>query len=1035
MATRPVWEDETIFEINRLPSRAYAWAFADREAALASAGDPLESPWVRSLNGAWRFHLADNPFEAPADFAAPGFADRGWATLPVPSCWQMHGYGVPHYTNWRYPHPIDPPFVPDDNPTGCYRTTFEVPTDWAGRQTIIRFEGVDSAYHVYLNGVEIGYSQGSRNAAEFDLTPHLAAGENTLAVKVYKWSDGSYLEDQDMWRLSGIFRDVLLVSRAPLGIPDVRVDTTVDVVLETGALRVTCPGKPAATQLSAELLDAAGELVSTGVFADEVFEAEISNVRLWSAERPDRYTLLVTARDANGEIVEVVPQRIGFTRIERVPGNVLVNGKAIIFKGVNRHEFDCRTARVVDYATMVTDVLLMKRHNINAVRTSHYPPHPRFLEVCDRLGLYVIDEADLETHAYIMLEKSGEPHPDNPVTTPSWERACVDRAERMVARDRNHPSIIFWSLGNESWFGRNHRAMAEKIRTMDPRRMIHYEGEQTMEVSDIISTMYSSPAQLIGLCEEGKLSNWTGLALDAKDSEPFGHVLCEFAHAMGNGPGGLRDYVDLFYKYDRLQGGFIWEWIDHGIRQTDADGNAWYAYGGDFGEQPHDGNFVCDGLIFPNREPSPGLLEYKKVIEPVVIHAANLLDGEVLLESRYDVIDLSHLAVSWSLKADEETVAAGTFAAPAILPGQDGVVAIPLERPETLSPGTDYWLEVSLRLAEDAPWAEAGHEVAWQQFLMPWSAPFAERQLDADELSVADEGTRTVISRDSVACVFDTVRGRIATLASPDALILSNGPKFNIWRAPIDNEVRSGRMADKWHRGLLHVPFEKVVSRNSQQDAAGAWTFSTESHLRFANSIAGFDLQTVYTFRPDGWIGIRIAGDPVGDLPAQLPRLGLQMRLPMAFDHAAWYGRGPGEGYCDTKEAQRFGIYRMNAAAMSTPYVFPQENGNRTDVTWFSLLNAQGAGLLCVSDRMNVSVHRNTPEEIEAARHQHELKPRDEWILHLDYLQNGVGSAACGPELFEHHQLKPEPFTFSVFLRALKPTERDGDLAKHVPIG
>ena len=543
------WENPLMIGRNRLPARAYAFPFQDEASAVKY--DAANSSLVQSLNGVWKFHYAPSPAEAPGQFEAASFDVSGWDDLPVPSSWQMHGYGRPHYTNVQYPWPIDPPFVPSENPTGSYRRSFTIPAGWAGKQIILRFDGVDSAFHVWVNGKAVGFSKGSRLPAEFDITPQLAAGRpNSVAVRVYQWSDASYMEDQDMWWLSGIFRDVMLIAMDKDGISNLQIRTDLDAQYQDATVRVR-PMLQSDAQLEIKLLDAAGNTVAVkGVTraakSTADIELKISNPKKWTAENPNLYLLLATAKNDSGEVIQVVPQRIGFRKVKIDGQNLLVNGVRVMFKGVNRHEHHPQLGRAVPYETALKDVLLMKSHNINAVRTSHYPPHPKFLDLCDEYGLYVIDECDLETHGFMADAK-------NPTKDPKWEAACVDRMDRTVHRDINHASVILWSLGNEADFGPNLMKMAQHARKLDDRP-IHYEGDRSLEAADVLSMMYPSVDVLrqIGEARE-KLTHW-GFALEPVSYENKPMICCEYAHAMGNGPGGLKEYWEVFYNYPRLQG-------------------------------------------------------------------------------------------------------------------------------------------------------------------------------------------------------------------------------------------------------------------------------------------------------------------------------------------------------------------------------------------------------------------------------------------------------------------------------------------------
>ncbi|MEC0208818.1 glycoside hydrolase family 2 TIM barrel-domain containing protein, partial [Paenibacillus ehimensis] len=659
------WQNLNVLERNRLPARASFIPYGAADAALTY--DRGSSDRFMLLNGEWAFHYAARPEEAPASFYMPEFDDSGWDRLAVPSHWQLHGYGAPHYTDLYYPFPVRPPEVPADNPTGTYRRTFTLPESWLSRNVFLRFQGVDSAFHVWLNGSYVGYSQGSRLPSEFAIAPFVREGENVLAVQVYQWSDGSYLEDQDMWWLSGIFRDVALVAQPKTYIRDYTVVADLDEDGRNGLLDVRVKLAKERTMTGNVVLEwrltdgEQGTEAASGVCpvdgwsegGDEAaahFRAQLSGVRPWTAETPVLYDLLLTLKTADGETLEVVPTRVGFRRVEVQGGRLLVNGKPIRLRGVNRHDHHPERGRAVTLETMERDVVLMKRHNINAVRTAHYPNDPRFYDLCDRYGLYVMDETDLETHGFELVGDA-----DRLSNDPAWEKAYVERMQRMVGRDKNHPSILFWSLGNESGFGCNHEAMAAWCRSADPTRLIHYEGDREAKVCDVFSTMYSTVEKMIGFGQ--------------RDNEEEPHVLCEYAHAMGNGPGGLLEYEEAFRNYPRLAGGFVWEWIDHGLSRRTADGRTYYAYGGDYGDEPNNGNFVIDGLVMPDRTPSPGLLEYKKIIEPVTAEAFDAGQGTVTIRNRYDFRDLSHLQLVWTVSADGASLVSGCAPLPDVPPG------------------------------------------------------------------------------------------------------------------------------------------------------------------------------------------------------------------------------------------------------------------------------------------------------------------------------------------------------------------------------
>lgn len=1036
-AQRPDWEHPQLLHRSRLPARARFTAYPDETTARAGGS----SPWELSLDGLWRFHYALSPLEAPQDFAEAALDDSGWDLLPVPGHWQLHGYGRPQYTNVVYPFVIDPPRVPSENPTGSYRVRFDVPAAWAGRRQILRFDGVDSAFEVYLNGGYVGFSKGSRMVAEFDVTAHIRPGENLLAVRVYQWNDGSYLEDQDMWWLSGIFRDVTLLATPPVALWDAQIDPGLHEDGRHAALRVRATvtragGDQETYRLQMSLLDANGLPVSgieAGVEfgADEAatveLSAEIQSPHLWSADDPYLYTLLLTQRNDRGETVAVVPQKIGFRRVAIKGTQLLVNGRAIKLRGVNRHEFHPELGRAVPRATMLEDVLLMKRHNINTVRTSHYPPHPHFLDLCDAYGLYVIDEADLECHGLRYAQQPFFLSDD-----PEWRAAYVDRVERLVERDKNHACVILWSLGNESGFGANHEAVAAWVRHNHPGFLIHYEGDRYGKVSDLISQMYTSVPDVIefGRGEDavGTATSWSErVPLEDYVDKPF--FLCEYAHAMGNGPGGLTEYWDAFWHYDRLLGGCVWEWIDHGLAATTPDGRAYFAYGGDFGDQPNDDNFVCDGLLFPDRRPSPGLLETKKVLEPVRVEALEVgaAVARLRVHNRYDFLALDHLQLSWQVTEDGLGIAAGNLSLPEVQPGASATVEVPCFVPAPV-PGALYHLTLRFTLAQATSWADAGHEVAFAQLELGVFAPASPPPLTRDRLvslTAREQGSRLHIRGGEMEIVFDRARGVIDHWRVAGHTLFSAGPRLTIWRAPIDNEARGGgeTIEKEWRARFLHLAQHRLDGFAWAQLDETTLVVTVRSCLAPPVYEAAIDCLYQYTLVGSGEILLEVRGAPRGRRwPETLPRIGLEMAIPGALDRVLWLGRGPGESYADTKQAARFGLWHATVDDLLTPYVRPQENGNHTDTRWVALHDERGVGLLAAGDpALDFSAHRFTTADLDQAQHTYDLVPRPTITLHLDLKQNGVGSASCGPGVMPPYQLHAEPFVFRLGFRPVLP--------------
>ena len=1015
--SRPDWENPRLLQRDREPARATLVPYADTETALA--GERGASPYFKLLNGDWQFFYAPSPADVPSDFKGVEHDPAGWTTIPVPSNWQMHGFGIPVYTNVAYPYPVDPPRVPRQNPVGIYQRTFLLPAEWAGRQVFLNFEGVNSGLYVYLNGREVGYSQGAHLPAEFNLTPYLQPGENTLTVLVFQWCDGSYLEDQDFWRLSGIFRDVYLLAAPAVSLRDVSVQTVFDAEYQHAVLNLRAGvrnlgGTAAGYRLDAALLDVDGDTVAEqslgqidlAAGAETNLEARISvaNPRPWSAETPTLYPLLLSLSSPDGALLEVRRVNVGFRQVEIRDRQLWINGRSVKLKGVNRHDSHPDLGHAVSLESMVQDIMQMKRHNINTVRTSHYPNDPRFLDLCDRYGLYVIDETDLETHG---MHATGDLNLLS--NDPAWEAAYLDRAARMVERDKNHPGIIWWSLGNESGYGRNHVAMARWIHEHEPTRPVHYEGatgwgnpEHRVDdsVIDIFSTMYPTVARVI---EEGEKTD---------DPRPF--FMCEYAHAMGNGPGNLQEYWDAIYNAPRLIGGCVWEWVDHGIRRCTESGEEWFAYGGDFGDKPNDGNFCIDGLNYPDRIAHTGLIEYKKVIEPVVVEAVDLKKGVVSVQNRYDFIDLTHLRGRWSLLRDGDVLEQGEMPALDIPPGEVQQITLPYALPNP-RPGAEYRLNLSFTLRADMPWAPAGFEVAWAQFEVPAkSAAPTIAVKTMPELAVNETKGEIAVEGEEFRLCFDKQLGTLSAWEYQGVPLLVAGPRFNVWRAPTDNDVH---FAKEWVKHGLDRLIHRTDRVELIRQLAQAVEVEIESVLAGYSLPPAFTVRYRYTIYGSGDVIIHTHVTPNPKLP-NLPRLGLQLRLPGVLDQFAWYGRGPHENYADKKYGARVGVYRGSVQEQYEPYIFPQENGNKSDVRWAAVTDLHGFGLLAAGlPLLNVSVHHYTPENFTAAKHTFELQRRDETILHLDHRQAGLGSNSCGPGPLEQYLIKPEDVEFSVRLK------------------
>ena len=1021
------WEDQTLTNINRMEPRTLLVPFSNRDQAMT--GDTTQSSFYQTLNGVWKFGFFPNPQAVTEGFQAEDADLCDWEDIVVPCNWQMEGYGRPHYTNVQYPFPMNPPHVPNENPTGCYVREFEIPEEWDNRRVILTFRGVDSFFYVWINGALAGMSKGSRVISEFDISEYIGVGTNRIAVQVIQWSDGSYLEDQDMWWLSGIFREVSLSALPLTALYDVFAKPTLDKKYKNGLLTVDLTirnfsVKAAKGTVEAELFDPAGLPVAVSRHSDEeLFESplmenfnlkaeaqsvitlstEVKNVLRWSAETPELYTLAITLKDAKGNVLEAAALKIGFRSVELKNGNFLVNGEKIMIRGVNRHEFHCELGRAVTTDAILEDILLMKRHNINAIRTSHYSNDPAFYRICDEYGLYVLAEADLETHGFCMNSWKG-----NPPTLPEWENAIVERGVRMVKSFKNHACIFAWSLGNESGYARgkekigvNLRKMAEAMRRIDPSRFLHYEGDQADQMDvDVISRMYPSP------------SDWEKCVNKYKGRYPA--FLCEYAHAMGNGPGGLEEYWQTFYKNKNMQGGFVWEWCDHGIRTLSPDGVEYYAYGGDFGEEPHDGNFIADGLVFPDKTPTPGLAELKKVIAPVRVAAGNLAKGEVVVTNYYDFLTLAHLNAVWSVTENGRVIQSGSLAPLKTKPHASETVKIPFVLPARPKAGAEYFLNLTFSLGVDTNWAASGFEIAWGQVALPVKSPAIVRIMPPRDV-VADEDDALIqIEANGSLFQFDKLSGRLCAWERNGVPLIVEGPQFNIWRAPTDNDRN---IKEKLHKAGYSRMQHRVDDVALVIGRKGETKVKVSSRLAPPVLAWGYLCEYSYNFLPDGSYRLDFSAKLQND-GFELPPLqcvGFEMTLPETVSRAAWFGLGPGEAYPDSKEAQKVGYYKLPLEALSTNYTRPQENGNRYEVRRAAFYDTKMCGILVAGTPLfDFSAHRYTAEALEKAQHPYEIEECDEVVLNLNWKSAPLGSNSCGPLPNEALLIKPQNFKFSM---------------------
>ncbi|KAL1887228.1 hypothetical protein Sste5346_010345 [Sporothrix stenoceras] len=1028
--TKPDWCNINVIHRNLLPPRSYFFLYRNQDEALE---DRAEKACSVSLSGTWKFHHCQSPFDAPQNLTDLSTESTNWNDIQVPGHWQLQGWGKPHYSNINYIFPADPPNVPSfRNETGTYIRKFAVPAEFDGQQLRLRFEGVDSSFHVYVNGHEVGYSQGARNPSEFDIsTAVLSSQENTLAVRVYQFCDGSYLEDQDQWRMSGIFRDVFLLAFPEAHIADFRVktllqddfiDAVLDVDIEThgqGIVYLT-------------LLDDKGEKVlraSKEAINGETahFSLPVSKPRLWTAEDPQLYRLLLSF----GE--RFVAQNVGFRRVEIKDGILQVNGRRIVFRGVNRHEHHAELGRAVPYDFMKADLLLMKQHNINCIRTCHQPSDPRFYKLADELGFWVMDEADLECHGFVTVDRVALSDEDKTKSfmeridliygraarwttdNPGWEAQYLDRVVQLFHRDKNHPSVLIWSLGNESFDGCNTYTMSNKLRVLDDTRPIHYEGDRQAKYTDIWSQMYLDPDELIRQVTK------------VGAGKPL--ILCEYAHAMGNGPGNLAEHIAAFYAYPQLQGGMVWEWASHGLKTTDATTDSEvYAYGGLFGDRPNDANFVMDGLCFSNHTPSPGLTEYAKAIEPVQVHGG-VEGNSVIIINRYDTVSLDHLACHAWLVGDSIKTQLGVVVIPTgVAPHTEARLSIPSLDSALANVDGEAYLQLQFSLRESTLWAQSGHIVAASQVQLraPSSIITTERvPMTTVPPKVEERTSALVISAGTSTWTVSLSQGKLTSWVKAGIEILQPGQvlELGIYRATTDNDNR--KEALEWREKFVHLSRDEprhVSWTSNAKDLSAMVTI--QSRIAPPSMSWGFTSTTIYTFSSDGSLHIECSGEPIEaiDFPPNFPRLGFSFSLAPFFQNVEWFGRGPGESYKDKKNSQLFGNWSSTVDNLFTEYECPQESANRTDVRWVKFLSSSDSGATALKasfgtqEGFSFAATHYTPEDLDGAKYPFQLhaNKKDYVVVRLDAQHHGLGTGSCGPKTLDKYALKPQPFSFHI---------------------
>jgi beta-galactosidase len=974
------WENPDVIGVNKEAPHCTLMVYPDKSSAIK--GERYLSPFYHSLNGRWRFHWVDKPVERPMGFFETDFDDSHWDLVEVPCNWQLQGYGIPIYLNQPYPFKKDPPYIQHNyNPVGSYRTVFVVPEKWGDREVFLHFDGVESAFYCWINGEEVGYSQGSRTPAEFNVTSLLKSGENILACEVYRWSDGSYLECQDFWRLSGIFRNVYLWAAPKVHIRDFEVGIELDESYRDAqlGLEVELVNYGAQTAGGVTL-----EAILVDPFQDEehtlaripdltvateitrTISSTLQNPRKWSAEAPHLYPLILALKTRGGEVLEYTGCQVGFREVELKGGQLLINGQAVHFKGVNRHDHDPLKGHYVSRASMVRDIELMKQHNLNAVRTSHYPNDPEWYELCDRYGLYLVDEANIESHGMGY-------HPDVTLgNNPAWKTAHMDRIQRMVERDKNHPSVVIWSMGNEAGDGVNFVACSDWLHRRDPSRPVHYERALLRNHVDIYSPMYM---------------RIEGLKQYASRPQKRPLILCEYAHAMGNSVGNLQDYWDVIEAEPQLQGGFIWDWVDQAIFSKTSDGRPFFAYGGDFGDVFNDANFLCNGLIQPDRKPNPHLYEVKKVYQNVKVEAVNLEAGRFRVKNKHFFINLNNFNVLWELAEDGRPIQNGEIKPLALEAGGEGELKIPFNK-AALRAGSEYHIQIQFTLPKEELWAKKGHIVAWDQFALSTQAesPGISTSASMPSLNVSETQKAFSIIGENFEIKIGKGSGAIEEYRWGSADLIRSPLAPNFWRAPTDND-QGNRM--QWRQSVWRMAGPDRAVENA------SLTREDDTHITIRADFslpAGTSRLTIkYDIYGNGDIVVTNLLEAGDNLP-NLPRYGMQMTIPGEFENISWFGRGPHESYWDRKTGAAVGIYRARVAEQIHPYIRPQECANKTDVRWMALVDQNGAGWLVVGQPLlSASAWPFTQSDLERAEHTFDLRLRDTVTLNLDYKQMGVG--------------------------------------------
>ena len=1001
-------KDPNITGINVRPPHAMTFPFESQ--TMARANVKANSNRFLSLNGTWKFNWVEYPAARPTDFFQSEDKVSDWENIQVPADWQMAGFGIPIYTNVKYPHDKTPPTIQDHfNPVGSYFKTFDLPVNFQNEEVVLHFGAVNSAFYCWINGQYVGFGKGSKTPVEFEAKKFLKEGKNTVALQVYRWNDGSYLEDQDMWRLSGVEREVYMYVNPAVNVKDHFIHAGLDSQFTDGnytsEIEIENKNGQAGYQLQVDIADSEGTVVftqsqditSASVYS---FRGEIDAVKPWSAETPNLYSHTISILGPNGEKT-IHHEKIGFRTVDITNGQLRVNGQAILFKGVNRHEHDPITGHVVSEASMIKDIELMKKHNINAVRTSHYPNDPRWYELCDQYGLYVVDEANIESHAMGSLWNDGYSLDKTLGNNPDWKKAHLNRTQRMVERDKNRPSIVIWSLGNEAGSGQNFEATAAWIKSKDPSRPVQFEQAFMESYTDLVVPMYPKIETIKEYLATG---------------DPRPYVMCEYMHAMGNSVGNLQDYWDLIESEPQLQGGFIWDWVDQGLLSFTGDGDSTYVYGGDFGpsDVPSDGDFCMNGLVFSDRSLKPHINEVKKVYQNFKFKAIDLAKGKIEVKNYYSFLNSDDFQFSYVIKGNGTLLTEGELKVKTILPGETQSIQLPLDKNLFKAANTEFFVSLSVKTKKGSNLLPKGHEVAKEQFQLPFATQTASHIVSEEKLKTVEVNGEYRVQGKDFTAVFSTETGDLKSYIYKSTYLLKAPLQPNLWRVPTNNDRGYGMQwkFDVWQDVANN---RKLKSFDTSVGENGEMNIRQMSVLDAGEST----ISTQYTVFSTGVIEVKSSFEKgEGELP-EIPRFGMNLQMPVQFSNMTWYGRGPGESYQDRNGSSFVDLYQSKVADQYVPYPWPQENGNKTDVRWMALLNKQGRGLVFKGDiPLEMSAYHFSIRDFDRIpEHSFDFPMKNFVEVNIDYKQMGVGGDnSWGYTPHEEYRLLDSQYEYQFYI-------------------